>query len=233
MLVSRFLFIIQPATHTHTQWRNTRQTGNCSSFVYFSLSFFKSKISARLRSFFSFSYRKWKQKIASYKHLKMTNSKKNTNKKRNERKKERNAVQISKERGLILPLDSSVCLPQTGQWNTAVNKLSKLTLSVWIHTLDWQESITAAGDRKAQQKDFFLKWSSLRCCWVSWPLGPWNLLKCQVNGCQTKNFPPSVLKNGFLCSGFCPVTEININRGAAKIWESGYLQKRQEAKQTK
>lgn len=79
------------------------------------------------------------------------------------KQKERNAVQISKERGLILPLDSSACLPQCYSPHRAVNYSSKQpfqahTLHLYIHTLNWQRSaFTAAVDKKAKQKYFFLK----------------------------------------------------------------------------
>ena len=80
----------------------------------------------------------------------MTNSKKK--KKKKKELKESNAVQIGKERG-VLPL----CLSAVLHTNTAVNKLLKITLSIYIHTHTLGRQRIAAVDKKATHKYLFLK----------------------------------------------------------------------------
>lgn len=60
----------------------------------------------------------------------------------------------------LVKKEDSFCLSaalHTVQWITAVNKLSKLMLSIYIHTELAEECITAAVDKKAKHKYFFLK----------------------------------------------------------------------------
>lgn len=118
-----------------------------------------------------------------YKHLKMTNGKeKKTNKQRKMRKKKREMLYrlVKKGDSFFLWTGVCVCLPQCSEIQQVRSSLKFYI----IHTRSWEECTAAA---KLQVKHKYC-YSSSEIHWraASWPLGLWNLLKCQVNGCQTK-----------------------------------------------